>query len=84
MTTHLDNARDAVAAAIAQGDALDELYSRPDRVPPHIVAAGHDKLRRAIKLAEVHSLLYIGEQLDKLVQLEEVGAQQPAASGEVA
>lgn len=66
MTSHLDSARDAIAAAIAQADALDELYASPSRVPAHQVAAGHDKLRRAIKLAEVHALLHIADQLQRL------------------
>lgn len=66
MTSHADQARDYVAAAIAQADTLDELYARPERVPPHLVGAAHDKLRRAVKIAEVHALLHIGEQLARL------------------
>lgn len=77
MTGHADTARDHVAAAVAQADALDELYASPERVAPHLVGAAHDKLRRAVKLAEVHALLHIGDELAKLRQLEELRAVEP-------
>lgn len=68
MTTHSETACDQVAAAVAQSDALDELYSRPDKAAPHLVAAAHDKLRRSIKVAEVHALLAIAAELEKMNQ----------------
>lgn len=67
MTTHGDMARDQVEAVRTQADLLDELYGSRVKPDPREVAAAHQKLGQAIKLAEVHALIHIGDQLEYLV-----------------
>lgn len=68
MTTHRDRALNHVEAMQAQAAVLDELYSSPERVAPHLVGKAHDKLRQSIKLAQVHALIYVGDQVAALVK----------------
>jgi hypothetical protein len=65
MTTHASAARDHIAATRAAMDQVDHLHAtRPhDRAA---IAAAYDSIRQGMKLAEVHALLHIGEQLEQI------------------
>lgn len=68
MTSHRERALNHIEAVQAHSAALDDLYSSPERVAPHLVGKAHDKLRQSVKLAQVHALLYIGDQVAAVVK----------------
>jgi hypothetical protein len=65
MTTHAEYARDHIAATRAAMDQVEHLHATTpyDR---GAIAAAYDSIRQGVKLAEVHALLHIGEQLEQI------------------
>jgi hypothetical protein len=45
------------------------------------IAAAYDSIRQGMKIAEVHALLHIGDQLESLTQAEELREKLLAARG---
>lgn len=65
MHTNREQSLDHISAAQAARELLREEFAK-DYIRQHTVNVLRDDVRHAVKLAEVHALLHIGTQLERL------------------